>query len=94
MLIERVQKGPVFAGHRNSINDIPAVQLEVSLIYDASHRCSHERTTAACAERLSQRGRCGQPATSQDGEVTLLNQIQEAPKMIMIGFGDAQTPSV
>jgi hypothetical protein len=84
MLIERVQKGPVFAGHRNSINDIPAVQLEVSLIYDASHRCSH----------LSQRGRCGQPATSQDGEVTLLNQIQEAPKMIMIGFGDAQTPSV
>jgi hypothetical protein len=56
MLIERVQKGPLFAGHRNSINDIPAVQLEVSPIYDASHRCSHDLTAAACAERLSQRG--------------------------------------
>ena len=25
MLIERLQKGPLLAGHRNSINDIPVV---------------------------------------------------------------------
>jgi hypothetical protein len=30
-VIERVQKGQVFAAHRNSVNDMPAVQLQVSL---------------------------------------------------------------